>query len=52
MEVSTAAHSLCLRGLSGLAYRYVEQMDGPAGQPAKEHTQVGRKGPGKQAQKG
>lgn len=37
---------------SGLAYKCVEQMDGPARQPPKEDTQVGRKGPGKQAQEG
>jgi hypothetical protein len=44
LENSSAAHSLCPRGQSGLAYESVEQMDGPAGEPATEHTQAGRKG--------
>lgn len=52
LEVSTATHLLCPRGQPELAYECVEQMDGPAGEPAKKHTQVGRKGPGKQAQEG
>lgn len=47
LEVSTASYSLCPRGQPGLAYECIEQMDGPAGEPAKKHTQVGRKSPGK-----
>lgn len=36
LEVSTAAHSS--RGQSGLAYECVQQMNGTAGEPVKEHT--------------
>lgn len=50
LKVSAAAHSLCPRGQPGLACECVEQIGGSVGEPAKEHKQVGRKGPGKQAQ--